>query len=113
MNLVASLSGDLPPPGYSSCWTANFDLPDSSALAVRRPGRFANVAVGEHQPLSHATVGRHCVEHAARTFTGGIEDHAAVRGEARRFVQPARGEQSGFALPAECAVQNRNTIHIS
>src|SRR4249919_454317 len=62
-----------------------------SALPERRPRGLAHIAVRRHQPQAHAPVGGHCIEYATTPFLGRVEQHAAVRREARRFVQIARG----------------------
>src|SRR3546814_18905564 len=60
----------------------------SSLRAERPPGRLADVAVGEHQSLAHAAIGRDGVQHAPLSFTCRVQHPAGLRGETPRFVQP-------------------------
>ena len=83
-----------------------------STLAVRRPRGLADVALGQHQALAHATIRGHRVEHATAAFAGGVQHHRAIRGKARRLVERARRQQAP-ARAAQAAVEQGDAVGVA
>src|SRR5581483_11984779 len=72
-------------------------IPASRIPEERPPRRLANVGRLHRQPLLHAAVARHRRQHPASADVGRVQQHAAVRREARRLVARAVGEQLRLA----------------
>src|SRR5690606_20892411 len=64
---------------------------------VRRPRRLAHVAAREAEALAHAAVDGHGRQHAGAAVLGRVDHEPAVRGEARRLVLAAVGQDPEIA----------------
>src|SRR5688500_10545276 len=81
-----------------------------SPLPIWAPRWFTHITFGQTQSLAHASVGRHRIQHTARPFAGGIQQHASVGSETGGFILTTRRYQGALVGRP---VEYRDTIHVS